>query len=64
MSKEPMEARKGYCVTCQTTRAIVDLKQIERGGGPAIEGTCTVCGSQVFVLGAGTPVGTEGGERD
>jgi hypothetical protein len=37
-----------------------DTKQIDRGGGPAIEGKCTVCGSKIFVLGAGTPVRTNG----
>src|SRR6266702_946205 len=34
----------GYCVKCQATRAMTDTKSIERGGGPALEGKCVVCG--------------------
>lgn len=41
----------GYCVVCKTTREISDAKQIERGGGPAIEGRCSVCGGKMFVMG-------------
>jgi DNA-directed RNA polymerase subunit RPC12/RpoP len=41
----------GYCVRCQTKREIAEPKQIERGGGPAIEGKCTVCGFRMFVMG-------------
>ena len=55
-----MEPREGYCVTCNAKRVITDPKAIERGGGPAIEGKCTVCGSKVFILGAGPPVRTNG----
>gem|GEM_PF-6820994 len=41
----------GYCVRCQTKRELADPKQIERGGGPAIEGKCTVCGARIFIMG-------------
>jgi hypothetical protein len=34
----------GYCVKCQATREMTDTKSIERGGGPALEGKCVVCG--------------------
>jgi len=43
--------RVGYCIKCKTTREMRDVKQIERGGGPAIEGRCAECGSQIFVMG-------------
>jgi hypothetical protein len=33
-------------VKCHATR---DMKSIERGGGPALEGKCVVCGSTNFV---------------
>jgi DNA-directed RNA polymerase subunit RPC12/RpoP len=55
-----MKARQGYCVTCKAKRAISEPKAIERGGGPAIEGKCTVCGSKIFILGVGTPVRSNG----
>lgn len=51
-----MQPPQGYCVTCKAKREINDAKQIERGGGPAIEGTCTVCRSKIFVLGTEMPV--------
>lgn len=50
-----MQPPQGYCVTCKAKREMTDAKRIERGGGPAIEGRCTVCGSKIFVLGAGAP---------
>ncbi len=55
-----MQAFEGYCITCKATREISDPKQIERAGGPAIEGTCAVCGDKVFVLGASLPVRSNG----
>lgn len=42
----------GYCIVCKATRELTDLQQILRSGLPAIEGKCTACGSQTFVLGA------------
>ena len=45
------KAPVGYCVRCQTKREIAEPKQIERGGGPAIEGKCTVCGFRMFIMG-------------
>ena len=41
----------GYCVKCQASREMRDPKQIERGGGPAIEGNCIVCGTRMFIMG-------------
>ncbi|MEO7038630.1 MAG: DUF5679 domain-containing protein [Candidatus Elarobacter sp.] len=55
-----MQPPQGYCVTCKAKREMSDPKQIERAGGPAIEGTCSVCGSKIFVLGAGTPIRANG----
>ncbi|MGH7662287.1 MAG: DUF5679 domain-containing protein [Vulcanimicrobiaceae bacterium] len=45
------EAPVGYCVRCQTRRELAEPKQIERGGGPAIEGKCAVCSSKIFIMG-------------
>jgi hypothetical protein len=50
-----MQPPHGYCVKCKAKRELSEPKQIERAGGPAIEGKCTVCGSTIFVLGAGAP---------
>ena len=41
----------GYCVRCQTRRQVAEPKQIERGGGPAIEGKCATCGFRIFIMG-------------
>ncbi|HTJ26000.1 MAG TPA: DUF5679 domain-containing protein [Candidatus Limnocylindria bacterium] len=50
-----MQPPQGYCVRCKAKREIRDAVQTERSGGPAIEGSCTVCGGKIFVLGAGLP---------
>jgi hypothetical protein len=39
-------------VKCHATREMTNTKSIERGGGPALEGKCVVCGSTIFVRGA------------
>lgn len=46
------EKLMGYCVRCQARREVVEPKQIERGGGPAIEGKCEVCSARIFIMGA------------
>ena len=46
---------KGYCVACKTTREMKDAKQVERAGGPAVEGKCSVCGAKMFILGSELP---------
>ncbi len=48
-----MSAPQGYCVECKAKREMSDVKQIERGGGPTMEGKCTVCGEKIFNIGAG-----------
>ncbi len=45
----------GYCVACKAKRELSEAKQIERGGGPALEGKCAVCGSKMFILGVDLP---------
>jgi hypothetical protein len=45
------EKPAGYCVACKAKREIKDPKQVERGGGPAIEGACSICGAKIFMLG-------------
>lgn len=46
----------GYCVKCKSSREIRDPKQITmKNGRPATEGTCPVCGTRIFKIGAPTP---------
>jgi uncharacterized protein DUF5679 len=49
--RDPTQPPQGYCVVCKAKREVSDAKQIERGGGPAIEGKCAVCGGKIFVMG-------------
>lgn len=56
-----MQVPQGYCVVCKGKRELSDAKQIERGGGPAIEGNCAVCGSKIFVLGTEAPAAANEG---
>jgi RNase P subunit RPR2 len=46
---------QGYCVKCKASREIKDAKQITmKNGRPATEGTCPVCGTKIFKIGAAT----------
>jgi len=43
----------GYCVKCKASREMKDPKQITmKNGRPATEGTCPVCGTRMFKIGA------------
>jgi uncharacterized protein DUF5679 len=43
----------GYCVKCKATREIKDAKQITmKNGRPATQGSCPVCGTKIFKIGA------------
>jgi RNase P subunit RPR2 len=43
----------GYCMKCKTQREIKNAKQITmKNGRPATEGTCSVCGTKIFKIGA------------
>jgi hypothetical protein len=43
----------GYCMKCKTQRQMNDPKQITmKNGRPATEGTCQVCGTKIFKIGA------------
>jgi hypothetical protein len=43
----------GYCVKCKASREIKDAKQITmKNGRPATQGTCPVCGTKIFKIGA------------
>ncbi len=45
----------GYCMKCKTQRDIKGAKQITmKNGRPATEGTCPVCGTKIFKIGAGS----------
>ena len=43
----------GYCVKCKASREIKDAKQITmKNGRPAMQGSCPVCGTKIFKIGA------------
>ncbi len=43
----------GYCVKCKASREIKDAKPITmKNGRPATQGTCPVCGTKIFKIGA------------
>ena len=43
----------GYCMKCKTQREIKDSQQITmKNGRPAIQGTCVVCATKIFKIGA------------
>src|SRR5438477_350778 len=45
----------GYCVECKALREIKDATQITmKNGRPATQGTCPVCGTKIFKIGAST----------
>jgi hypothetical protein len=43
----------GYCMKCKAQREIKSAKQITmKNGRPATEGTCPVCSTKIFKIGA------------
>ncbi|CAN5132246.1 hypothetical protein BH18CHL2_BH18CHL2_08310 [soil metagenome] len=43
----------GYCVKCKSSREIKDPRPITmKNGRPATQGTCPVCGTKIFKIGA------------
>ena len=43
----------GYCMKCKTQRDIKDPEQITmKNGRPATQGTCPMCGTKIFKIGA------------
>jgi len=49
------ETATGYCMKCKTQRDIKGAKQITmKNGRPATEGTCPVCNTKIFKIGAGS----------
>ncbi len=52
MAKAPAAAT-GYCMKCKTQREMKNTKQITmKNGRPATEGTCPVCSTRMFKIGA------------
>ena len=44
---------EGYCMKCKEKREIKDVKPVTmKNGKPANEGTCPVCGTKIFKIGA------------
>ncbi|MBI3968708.1 MAG: hypothetical protein HY329_23990 [Chloroflexi bacterium] len=45
---------EAYCVKCKTKREMKDPQQTTmKNGKPAMTGTCPVCGTKMFSIGAG-----------
>ena len=43
----------GYCVKCRAKREMKDAEKITmKNGRPATQGTCPVCGTKIFKIGA------------
>ena len=46
-------AANAYCMKCKTSREMTDAKPITmKNGRPATEGTCPVCSTRMFKIGA------------
>jgi hypothetical protein len=44
---------EAYCVKCRQKREIKDPQQVTMANGkPAVQGTCPVCGTKLFRIGA------------
>lgn len=44
---------QGYCVKCKEKREIKDAQEIKmKNDKPAVQGTCPVCGTKIFKIGA------------
>lgn len=48
-------AAEAYCVKCKTKREMVDAEPTKmKNGRPATVGKCSVCGTKLYKIGAGT----------
>ncbi len=46
---------EAYCVKCKAKREVKDPVEVTmKNGKPAVQGTCTVCGTKIFKIGAMT----------
>jgi hypothetical protein len=44
---------EAYCVKCRAKRELNDPQPVQMANGkPAVRGTCSVCGTRVFKIGA------------
>ncbi len=44
---------EAYCVKCKAKREVKDPVEVTmKNGKPAVQGTCTVCGTKIFKIGA------------
>lgn len=47
---------EAYCVKCKEKREIKDpAETVMKNGKPAVTGTCSVCGTKLFKIGATLP---------
>ncbi len=43
---------QGYCLKCREKREMNDAKEVTlKNGRPAMQGTCSVCGTKITVIG-------------
>jgi RNase P subunit RPR2 len=53
LEEVPSDMASGYCMKCKAQRDIQNAKQITmKNGRPATEGTCVICGTKIFKIGA------------
>lgn len=46
---------EAYCVKCKAKREVKDPVEVTmKNGKPAVQGTCTTCGTKIFKIGAMT----------
>lgn len=52
-TQEGGELMEGYCVKCRAKREIQGAQAVTmKNGKPATKGTCPVCGTAIFKIGA------------
>jgi len=45
---------EAYCLKCRTKREMSDAKSVTmKNGKPAMQGTCPVCSTKMYKIGAG-----------
>lgn len=51
ISKKGEYQMTGYCMKCKETREMKDAKDVVmKNGRPAVNGTCSVCGTKMFKI--------------
>lgn len=56
--------KTAYCFNCQQVRMVKNPKQIRINNRPAVEGTCPVCGEEIFRIASTHSNSDRSGVRD